>query len=105
MVLEPLSKQKQYLEKNILSGNEEYKKGYKEGVEEAFKQFEKTIKLYNRYKNNTKLLMEEQNKIWKKWISYYEKQRDINKKDFLQRYNNWLFSYLFEYNIIENLLR
>ncbi|HEC89729.1 MAG TPA: hypothetical protein ENI44_04005 [Thermoplasmatales archaeon] len=96
MGFEPLYKQKQHLEEKKTSEDKLYNKGYKEGVEEAFKQFEETIQLYNRYKDNIKLLMEEQNNIWKKWIEYYEKQKSITKEDFLQRYNDWLFSYIFE---------
>ena len=97
MKLKSLSKQREYLQEEIaLAKDEKYKEGFKEGIEKSFKQFEETIQLYKKYRNNIKLLMEEQNKIWKKWIEYYEKQSNIKKEDFLQKYNDWLFSYLFE---------
>ena len=97
MELESLSLQKRRLQEKISSAKEKiYQEGFRDGVEESFKQFQVAIKMYKKYKDNVKLLMEEQNKVWKKWIEYYEKQSNINRENFLQRYNEWLFRYIFE---------
>ncbi len=97
MKLQPLSMQKESLKKKQApSQSKNYRDGFLEGIEESFKQFKLTIELYRKYKDNVKLLMEEQNNVWRKWVEYYEKQKNIDKDNFLQRYNDWLFSYIFD---------
>ena len=39
--------------------------------------------------------MKEQQKIWSKWIKYYNTKKNINNDNFLDKYNDWLFSYIF----------
>jgi hypothetical protein len=75
--------------------NKKYYEGLKEGVNESFDLFNLTIEFYKKYKDNVKLLMNEQNKLWLKWISYYNNQNDINNSNYKIRYNKWLFDNLF----------
>ena len=102
MALEPLSELKICLEKksNSLSKNEEnsFSQGYKTGVEQSFFSFSKLVKKFEKYQNNVSLLMKEEKTIWKKWVSYYEQSPDISKHDYINKYNDWLFSFLFKEN-------
>ena len=53
------------------------------------------VKFYKRYKNDIKRLMEEQHKVWSKFIDYYNSQSDIKRSNYLDKYNDWLFDYAF----------
>ena len=39
--------------------------------------------------------MKEQQKVWKKWVEYYNGKSDIDNSNYLDKYNNWLFDYTF----------
>ena len=102
MKCEPLKNKKQQMKKDILltkdktsKDKNEFNLGFEKGVEDSFDVFASFIDLYKRYKNDLKSLMNEQKHIWSKWVQYYEKQTDINKSDYLSRYNEWLFEYIF----------
>ena len=63
--------------KNIInksSNDDTYYEGLKKGVTESFKFFNYSMSFYNKYKNDVKLLMKEQQSVWKKWINYYNKK-------------------------------
>lgn len=82
--------------KKSTNGNtKDFSDGYKKGIEESFNSFSQLINQFKKYQNNVKLLMNEEKKIWKQWVTYYEKQSDISKTDYLDKYNAWLFEYLF----------
>jgi hypothetical protein len=53
------------------------------------------VDLYKKYKNDVKLLMKEQKKVWNEWIKYYESHKEIKNSNYLETYNNWLFNYAF----------
>ena len=53
------------------------------------------VTFYKRYRNNIKRLLEEQKNVWKEFIVYYDSQPDMNKSDYLKKYNIWLFDYTF----------
>jgi hypothetical protein len=102
MKCEPLKDKKQKImkevlkstDKNIKNGGEFYL-GYKKGVDDSFNIFTSFVDLFKRYKNNVKLLMNEQKDVWIKFVQYYENQSDKNTLNYLSRYNNWLFDYIF----------
>ena len=102
MTLEPLNELRIGLEKkgNSLSKNEEnsFSHGYKTGVEQSFFSFSKLVKKFEKYQDNVSLLMKEEKTIWKKWVSYYEQCPDISKNEYIEKYNDWLFSFLFKDN-------
>lgn len=75
--------------------NEKYFEGIKKGIFDSFELFNSTIEFYKKYKDNVKLLMNEQKKIWVEWVNYYNGQNGIDKKDYKNRYNKWLFDYIF----------
>ena len=99
MALESLNEIKTELTKktSILSKNEEnsFSNGYITGIEQSFFSFSSLIKKFQKYQNDVKLLMKDEKKIWKKWVSYYEQNSDISKNDYIGKYNAWLFDYLF----------
>ena len=102
MLYEPLKNKKHKMEKAILKSTDktiddksEFYLGFKKGVDDSFVIFASYVNLYRRYKNNVKLLMDEQKKIWLKFVQYYETQTDINTSNYLNKYNNWLFDYIF----------
>ena len=102
MIFEPLRDRKQKMEKNIKKtiNNEDqdeknYYNGFNKGISDSFEVFDSTIEAYKRYKDNVKLLMKEQQKVWSKWISYYNGKSDINNSNFIEKYNSWLFDYVF----------
>ena len=101
MKCEPLKDKKQQMIKDILKSTDkntdesEFYLGFKKGVDDSFDTFASLVDLFKRYKNNVKLLMNEQNDVWKKFVKYYETQSDMNKSDYLNKYNNWLFDYIF----------
>ena len=95
--LEPLSVKEQHLEnkKSTKSvSKEEFHKGFGKGVTEAFKEVQQSVVLFKRYENDVKLLMKEQKPVWKDWVSFYEDKK-ISQDEYVQRYNNWLFDYVF----------
>jgi len=69
--------------------------GFKKGVNDSFDIFASFVDLFKKYKNNVKLLMNEQKDVWLKFVQYYETQSDTNPSNYLNRYNNWLFEYIF----------
>ena len=100
MKLESLYQKRQQIEKQVLSlskvsAKNSFDEGFQKGVATSFETFTSLIDQYKRYKNEVKLLMEEQKSLWKEWVRYYEKQPDIDQSEYLVRYNAWLFDYLF----------
>jgi len=95
MEIEPLTELKDKLKKDK-NENTEYQKGFKTGIDTSFEVFCKYIDCYNKYYDDIKLLLKEEKNIWKKWINYYEKQKNINKDNLLKIYNKWLFNYFFK---------
>ena len=102
MKCESLKNKKQKMEKDILKSTDktindksEFYLGFKKGVNDSFSVFASFIDLFKRYKNNVKLLMNEQKDVWLKFVHYYETQSNINTSNYLNRYNNWLFDFIF----------
>ena len=88
------------MKKDILTSTDhkdgkEFYKGFERGVDDSFNVFVSYVDLFKRYKNNVKLLMDEQKDVWLKFVQYYETQKDIDKSNYLSRYNSWLFDYIF----------
>jgi hypothetical protein len=101
MKLEPLPQKKQQLSKQAKNNeskkqDEAFSSGYIEGIKSSFDTFTQLIHQYKRYKDDVKLLMEEQKPLWKSWVSYYENKNNISQNDYLQQYNSWLFNYIFQ---------
>jgi hypothetical protein len=94
--LEPLSVKEQYIckKKKKSKTEKEFHKGFNQGVTEAFEEVENSVVLFKRYESDVKLLMKEQKPVWKNWVSYYEDQK-IDQDEYLNRYNNWLFDFVF----------
>ena len=80
---------------NNSNNNEKYYEGLKKGVTESFNLFNSTISFYKEYKDDVKLLMKEQNKLWLKWVDYYNSQTSIDNSNYKNRYNKWLFDNIF----------
>jgi hypothetical protein len=104
--LESLNRIKYNLEKQITKYSKQNKDnsfddGYQKGMQLSFETFTSLLNQYIKYKDNVKLLMKEQNETWKKWVSYYEKQNNISKSDYNQRFNTWLFDYIFNKGIYQ----
>ena len=100
MKLESLQQKKQQIEKQAPSfskesKNDSFNEGFQKGVEASFNTFITLVDQYKRYKDEVKLLMDEQKPLWKEWVQYYEKRSDIPQSEYLVRYNTWLFDYLF----------
>jgi hypothetical protein len=102
MKCEPLKDKKQKMMKDVLTSvdnnsNDKNKffLGFKKGVDDSFNTFASFVELFKKYKNNVKLLMNEQKDVWLKFVQYYETQSDKNKSNYLNIYNNWLFEYIF----------
>lgn len=102
MIYEPLKNKKQKMMKDVFTSNDkkinkesEYYLGFKKGVDDSFNAFSFYIDFFKKYKNNVKLLMNEQKDIWLKFVKYYETKSDTNSSNYLSRYNNWLFNYIF----------
>ena len=102
MKCEPLKDKKQKMMIDVLTSTDnnfndksEFFLGFKKGVDDSFNVFASFVDLFKRYKNNVKLLMNEQKDVWLKFVQYYETQSDSNTSNYLNRYNNWLFDYIF----------
>lgn len=96
MKYEPLKNKKQQLKKDKkTSDNTEFNIGFEKGVDHSFDLFASFIELYKRYKNDVKLLMKEQKNVWSNWVKYYENQSSVDTSSYLNRYNEWLFDYIF----------
>ena len=102
MKCEPLKNVKQKMMKDVLTSTDnnindksEFYLGFKEGVDDSFNVFASFVDLFKRYKNNVKLLMNEQKDVWLKFVQYYETQSDTITSNYLNGYNNWLFDYIF----------
>lgn len=97
MKCEPLKNEKQKIMKGALKSTDksEFNSGFKKGVDDSFNVFSSSVELFKRYKNNVKLLMNEQREVWLKFVKYYESQSTIKSSDYLSKYNNWLFDYMF----------
>ena len=80
---------------NKKSSNDEYFKGLKKGILDSFDLFNTSILFYKKYKDNVKLLMKEQNNLWLKWVDYYNKQKGINRTNYNNTFNKWLFEKIF----------
>jgi len=108
MKCEPLKDKKQKIMKDFLKSSDksvdeksELYSGFKKGVDDSFDVFASFIDLFNKYKNDVNLLMNEQRDVWLKFVEYVEEQKDIDKSNYLYKYNNWLFNYIF-YDINDN---
>ena len=66
----------------------------------------KAVEFFKRYRSNLKLLMEENEKAYKKWINHYESlpesqesnflgKSEVNILKYIDKYNEWLFNYTF----------
>ena len=102
MKCEPLKDKKQKMMKNVLTSTDnnindesEFYLGFKKGINDSFNTFASFVDLFKKYKNNVKLLMNEQKDVWLKFVQYYETQSDTNTSNYLNIYNNWLFEYIF----------
>jgi hypothetical protein len=98
MNYEPLEQKKHQLKKQMRSAKKEtreFYQGFEQGIDDAFDVFANYVDLYKRYKNDLKLLMEEQKPVWKHWVTYYDAQKNVDKNEYLGHYNNWLFDYIF----------
>jgi hypothetical protein len=102
MKCEPLKDKKQKIKKDFLTGSDngvnkksDFYSGFKKGVDDSFEVFSSFIDLFNKYKNNVNLLMKEQRDVWLKFVKYVEAQKGIDKSNYLNKYNNWLFNYIF----------
>jgi hypothetical protein len=102
MLCEPLKNKKQKMMNEVTSlidkkinDKSEFYLGFKKGVDDSFNVFTSYVDLFKRYKNNVKLLMNEQKDVWLKFVQYYETQSDTNTSNYLSKYNNWLFNYIF----------
>ena len=102
MKCEPLKNQKQKMMKEIITSSDkkinnesEFYSGFKKGVDDSFNVFSSYIDLFKKYKNNVKLLMNEQKDVWLKFVKYYETQSNTNTSNYISKYNNWLFNYFF----------
>jgi len=100
MKCEPLKNKKQEMKKGLLVSKNykergEFCSGFEKGVDDSFDAFASFFDLYKRYKDNLKLLMNEQKPTWLEWVKYYEAKTDINKSNYFSRYNDWLFHYIF----------
>jgi len=99
MNYEPLKQKKHTLKKQILltkKENNDFFQGFEQGVDDAFELFTTYVDLYKRYQNDLKLLMKEQKPVWKHWVQYYEKQKNMDKSKYIGTYNNWLFDFIFQ---------
>ena len=99
MKLEPLPEKKLKLtkkaSKKAKKENEDFENGYTTGIDNSFQVFSQLIHQYKRYKDDVKLLMNEQKQLWKAWVSLYEEQNNISQSEYLDMYNSWLFNYIF----------
>jgi len=100
MICEPLKNKKQKMMKDVIIFNDkkinyesEFYLGFKKGVDDSFNTFSFYIDMFKKYKNNVKLLMNEQKEIWLKFVKYYETQSNTNNSNYLSKYNNWLLNY------------
>ena len=102
MKYEPVKDKKRKMKKNIRKSagsnvldDDNFYLGFEKGVSDSFDLFASAVEEYKRYKDNVKLLMKEQQKVWLEWVSYYDSKSDIDNSNYLDRYNNWLFDYAF----------
>ena len=102
MKCEPLKDKKQKMMKDVLTSTDnnindksEFNLGFKKGVNDSFDIFASFVDLFKKYKDDVKLLMNEQKDVWLKFVQYYETQSDTNTSNYLNIYNNWLFEYIF----------
>jgi len=98
MIYKPLKNKKDEMIKDFMTSNDkknDFCLGFKKGVDDSFNVFSSYIYFFKKYKNNVKLLMDEQKDIWLKFVKYYENKHDTNASNYLSRYNNWLFDYIF----------
>jgi len=102
MKCEPLRNKKQEMKKHIHASTnnsdkerKEFNVGYEKGIDDSFDIFTSFVDLYKHYKNDLKLLMNEQKHVWSIWVQYYETQTDIHPSNYLSKYNDWLFEYIF----------
>jgi hypothetical protein len=103
MKCEPLKNKKQKMKKDILSLKEknvseksEFYLGYKKGIDDSFEVFASFVDQFKKYKNNVKLLMNEQKDVWQHFVKFYETQKGLNTSNYLGKYNSWLFEFLFD---------
>lgn len=102
MKFESLKNKKEKIIKDALKSNNknindknEFILGFNKGVDDSFNAFASLVDYFKKYKNNVKLLMTEQKDVWLEFVQYYENQSDNNPSNYLSKYNNWLFDYVF----------
>ena len=102
MKCEPLKDKKQKMMKDVLTSTDnnindksEFYLGFKKGVDDSFNEFASFVDLFKKYKNDVSLLMNEQRDVWLKFVDYVEEQTDIDKSNYIYKYNNWLFNFIF----------
>lgn len=98
MNYEPLKHKKHHIIKQAKSSKNkdtQYYQGFEQGVDDSFELFASYVDLYKKYQNDVKLLMKEQQPVWKQWVKFYEKKNNVTKDDYLPLYNNWLFDHIF----------
>jgi len=96
MKYKSLKDKKQELKKNHKkSSNNEFKDGFEQGVDNSFDLFASYVDQYKRYKDDVKLLMKEQKNVWTNWVKYYENQSNVDTANYINKYNEWLFDYMF----------
>lgn len=98
MKYDQLINKKKELNKIINNSNnndKKYNEGLKKGVAKSFDLFNLTIEFYIKYKDDVKLLMKEQNKLWNNWVKYYNTQNKIDNSNYISSYNKWLFDNIF----------
>ena len=93
MILEPLKDKKQKMMKDVTiskDNNEneknDYYLGFNKGVNDSFNEFASIIDLFKKYKNNVKLLMNEQKDAWLKFIKYYENLNRLSRRGYSTRF-------------------
>lgn len=98
----PLNNKKQKMKKDALKSTKhdipsenKFYLGFEKGVDESFDLFASIVDSYKQYRDDVKLLMKEQRKVWTEWVDYYDNQSDIDVSNYLDRYNDWLFNYAF----------
>lgn len=97
MKYEPLKNKKQELKGKVSKGKneKEFFLGFEKGIDDSFNLFATYVDLYKHYQNNVKILMNEQKNVWSKWVDYFEKQTNVDRLNYLDIYNKWLFDYIF----------
>ena len=105
---EPLIGKKENLLKLMLritdekaSFGEGYNKGYKIGIDRAFREFKSAKKFYKRYRDDIDKLFKNERKIYDEWFKFIELKIGTDSpirqiKVMYVYYNDWLLDYCLE---------